>query len=172
MIAFTVHTSIAAPREEIFDLIADLSARSAFTDHYVEDLHLTSPRSSGLKAGARYRIKRGKVWMDTTIAEADRPRRIVEQGRIGRLGRTRISSTYELSPGAGGSTRVELTTWTQPQTRIDGLKEAGLRRWLRRQSNKSLDRLRKQVEEGSDRPIERTRVAGYEPLKAPRFGSR
>ena len=74
-------------------------------------------------------------------------------------------------PGRG--TRVELTVWTEPATRLDAFKESlGGRRWLKRQLKKSLTRLRRIFEdERQKKPLERATIAGYEPAKAARFGS-
>ncbi len=171
---FTVHTSIAAPREEIFDFVGDLAARVAYCDHYMRDLRLTRPRSSGVGAAARFTLDAPLVstWCEIAIAESDRPRRIVEQARLWRLGRTSAAAVYEFLQDVHGITRVELTVWTEPATRVDALKESmGARRWLRRQTKTALERLRMVFEEQPEAPLARASVAGYEPLKAPRFGS-
>jgi len=47
----------------------------------------------------------------------------------------------------------------------------GARPWLKRQIKGSLRRLRKIFEEQPERPLARAGVAGYEPLKAARYGS-
>ncbi len=169
MIPITVHTHISAPREEIYDYLADLAGRVAFADHYQEQYHLTSPRSSGEGAGARFRLK-GR-WAEIVIVEAIRPRLISEQGGLGRLGATRLYSEYELTRAAEGHTRVELTTGTDTRGRLGSLRE-GLRwrRWYRRQSKVALERLRKVFEERPEGTLARTSVAGFEASKAPRFG--
>lgn len=171
---FTVHTSIAAPREEVFDFVSDLAARIAYSDHYVRDLRLTRPRSQGVGAAARFRLEAplASTWCEVVIAESDRPRRIVERARIWRAGRTPAVAVYELLQDVHGVTRVELTMWTEPATRIDALKEAmGARGWLRRNAKTALERLRMVFEEEREAPLARAGIAGYEPLKSPRFGS-
>jgi len=170
----TVQTSIAAPREAVFDYVGDLAGRVAYSDHYMKDVHLTRPRSSGKGAAARFKLDApgAAQWAEIVIVEAERPRRIVEEGRIGRLGRSRFSAVYELLSEEEGLTRVELTISTEPGTRLDALKEVlGGRRWVARQSKVALDRLRMIFEQESSAPLARTRVAGYEPLTAPRFGA-
>ena len=47
------HVTISAPREEVYDLIADLSARPGWCGHYQRDYHLTRPRASGEGSGHR-----------------------------------------------------------------------------------------------------------------------
>lgn len=171
---FTVHTSIAASREEVFDFVGDLAGRVAYSDHYVKDLRLTRPRSTGVGAAARFRLEAplASTWCEIVIAESDRPRRIVERGRVWRAGRTPAVAVYEFVPDVHGVTRVELTVWTEPATHVDSLKEAmGTRGWLRRQTKTALERLRLVFEEQREAPLARVGVAGYEPLKSPRFGA-
>lgn len=169
MIPVTVHTHISAPREEIYDYLVDLAGRVAFADHYQESFHLTSPRSVGAGAGARFRL-RGR-WAEIVIVEALRPRLISEQGGLGRLGATRLYSEYALSRAAEGQTRVDLTTGTDTRGRLGALREGPLwRRWYRRQSKVALERLRKVFEERPEGTLARTSVAGFEASKSPRFG--
>jgi uncharacterized protein YndB with AHSA1/START domain len=170
----TVHASISAPREDVFDFVADLAGRPAYTDHFMLDYHLAHPRTKGRGAAARFQLDAGPVstWAEITVAEHDRPRRIVERVRLWRAGRTPGGAVYEFVPDAGGVTRVELTVWTEPATRLDAFKESlGARRWLRRQTKSALERLRIVFEEERDGRLARAGIAGYEPLKAARFGA-
>ena len=174
MRAVTVETSISAPREEVFDFVADLAARVAYCDHYMTDFRLTRPKSQGVGAAARFRLSAPlfSSWCEIAIAECDRPRRIVERGRIWRLGRTPTGAVYEFVPDGRRLTRVELTVWSEPATRLDAFKERlGTRRWLRGQTKLALERLRMVFEERPDAPLARTSIAGYEPSKAARFGA-
>jgi uncharacterized protein YndB with AHSA1/START domain len=169
----TVDTSISAPREDVFDYVADMANRVAWTDHYLQEFRLARANPLGLGAAARFRLDApfAKVWVEVGITECDRPRRIVEEGRWGRIGRSRLWTVYEFSAEAGGVTEVELTTATEPATRLDALRESlGARRWLRRQSKAALERLRMVFEEERDAPLARATVAAFEPAKAARFG--
>jgi uncharacterized protein YndB with AHSA1/START domain len=169
------HVTISAPREEVYDLMVDLASRPAWCDHYQRDYHLTRPRSAGVGAGARFKVKArlNKTYVGLGIVEAARPRLIREELRLWRLGRTRGYALYELEPVGRGATRVQLSLWTEPATRLDAFKESsGARRWLRRKVRKSLNRLRLIFEdERRTKPLPRATIAGYEPAKAPRFGS-
>ena len=171
---FTVSTVISGSREEIFDFVGDLAYRVSFADHYMKDFRLERTRSTGQGAAARFRIEAPLVggWVGLRVVESDRPRRIVERGDTGRLGRTEVAAVYEFLAEGGGLTRVELTVWTEPGTRLDSFKESfGARRWLRRQSKVALERLRMVFEEGRDEPLAHVTVAGYESWTAPRYGS-
>lgn len=174
MVPVSAHTFISAPREEVFDLLVDMAARVAFADHFLDHFRLTSPRSSGVGAGARFQLDMpfNKTWAETVIVEADRPRRLVEHGRTGRLGRNATTTVYELTPQAGGVTRVEVTFASEPAHPAERLRESlGARRWMRRQQRKALERLRRLLEEPPEQPLPRATIAGWEALKAPRFGA-
>ncbi len=174
MIPVSSHVIVSASREEVFDFLGDLANRAAFADHFMKELHLTRPRSSGVGAAARFRLDLpfSRTWAETRIAESDRPRRLVEDGTLGRQGRSAIWTVWALSQEAPGAVRVELTSATEPGTRVDALRELyGARRWYRSQVEVALRRLGRVFEEERDRPLARVGVAGYEVLKAPRFGS-
>lgn len=169
-----MYTHISAPREDVFDYVADLAGRPAYCDHYMGDFHLTRQNSSGKGAAARFRLEAPLVaqWAEIAVAEHDRPRRVAEAGTIGRLGRTRFAAVYDFTSENAGLTRVDLTTWSEPGTRADALRESlGVRRWLRRRSQVALERLRLIFEETPEGPLARVTVAGMEPLKSPRFGA-
>jgi uncharacterized protein YndB with AHSA1/START domain len=161
--AVTVSTVITAPRERVFDYLADIANRSEFSDHYLVDWHLTRIDSVGRGAGARFRVKvpcNRFSWADITLVEVQRPHRIVEVGRMGKNNRIRTLGVYELVPGATDTTRVRFTLQTQPHTLSDRLTEAlGARGWTRRKSNRAMRRLRAIIERGEGRGP-RVTVAG------------
>jgi uncharacterized protein YndB with AHSA1/START domain len=150
----TVSTTIALPREDVFEYLSDISNHAEFTDHYLVDWHLTREDPRGTGAGARFRIKAPLSrfsWADVTI-ECQPPYRIVERGRGGKYNRIRMLGTYTLSPGAGGTTKVEYTIETEVKLPSDRLMEAfGGRVWSRRQAAKAMRRLRTILEENRGR---------------------
>jgi uncharacterized protein YndB with AHSA1/START domain len=152
---FTVSTTIAKPRELVFEYLADIANHPEFSDHYQVDWHLTRVDSYGAGAGARFRIKAPLSrfsWADMTFAELQPPFRIVERGRGGKFNRVRMLSTYTLSPGPSGTTRVEYTLETEPPMLSDRMLEAlGGRRWSRRQAARAMRRLRTILEEDRGR---------------------
>jgi uncharacterized protein YndB with AHSA1/START domain len=160
---FTVTTTIDRPREEVFEYLADIANHAEFTDHYLTEWHLTREDSYGTGAGARFRVKAPLsrfAWADVTMSEVQPPFRIVERGRGGKYNRVRMLSTYTLSPGPGGTTRVEYSLETVPALLSDRLMEliAG-RAWNKRQAAKAMRRLRTILVEGRDRG-RRATVAG------------
>ena len=173
MVPVRAHTTIAAPREEVFDFINDLSYRGSWMDHCIAGLRMADPQFAGVGAAVRYRLMapRYKPWLGSRIAESDRPRRIVEALSGGRANLTRGEMTFDLSRQGRGLTRVELELWTEAGTARERVMEKlGARRWMRRQARIALERLRTVFEETRDEPLARATVAGWEPQKAPRFG--
>ena len=168
----TVHTTISAPREQVFDFVADLAGRPAYTDHYLDDYRLARANPYGVGAAARFRLQPplGSEYAELQVTECDRPRRIVEEIRVGRLGRNRSLAVYEFMQESGGLTYVELSLLSEPANPIEAVKQYLARGWIKRNAAKSLERLRMIFEEPSDKPLKRATVAGWEPAKAPRFG--
>ena len=151
----TVSTTIAKPREQVFEYLADIANHPEFTDHYLTDWRLTRENSYGSGAGARFRVKAPLSrfsWADMTFFELQPPFRIVERGRGGKFNRIRMLGTYTLLDGPGGTTKVEYTLETQPVMLSDRLQEAlGGRAWSRRQAAKAMRRLRSILEEDRGR---------------------
>ena len=168
----TVSTVISAPREQIFDFVSDLAGRPAYTDHYMRDYRLARVNPVGLGAAARFQLHAplAKEYAELTITEVERPRRIVEELAVGRRGRNRSLAIYDFSIESPGVTRVELTTFSEPATPVDRVKQLGAAGWMRRQTSKALKRLRMIFEEPPRGELKRATIAGYEPDKAARFG--
>jgi uncharacterized protein YndB with AHSA1/START domain len=154
--------SIDAPRERVFDFICDLGLRESWTDHFASGYRLQRIESRGLGAAARFRVDApaGVRYMETVIAEADRPFRVVEHGRGGRLDHIPIRTVWELEEGP--ITTVRLTFWTSPPSAADRVREIGRSRWWRRRWSKALRRMQQLIESGAAAP--RTKLAGGDRL--------
>jgi uncharacterized protein YndB with AHSA1/START domain len=141
---------IGAPREQVFDFLADIANHVAFTDHYLRDWHLTRERSVGPGAGARFRVRAPGMrfaWGDVTFTEVRRPHLIVEEGRMGKGNRIRTRGIYELVDGPSGMTRVTFTFQSKPVMPSDRIAEAlGGRWWVARMQRRALTRLRDLME--------------------------
>ena len=150
------------PRERVFEFLADLANRPAFTDHFLTDFHLARIESAGQGAAARFCMEgRGSdAWFDTEITEADFPHRITERGRGGRLNRIPHTTVWEVVEGPGSLSTVKVTFWTEPSNPFDRVSEGmGRSGTARRGFRTALRRLRDLLEEGKG-PTERVRVAG------------
>lgn len=156
----SVTRAIDAPRERVYDYLRDLANRPAFTDHFIGDYRLERFESAGVGAAARMRIARGGLWMETVIIETERPYRILERGKGGRLDRIPILTAWELveGPGAAGCA-VTLRFGTEPTHPVDRAHEL-LRgeRYFRRQWSTALSRLKDLIESG--RSGDRVSIAG------------
>lgn len=145
---------VDAPREQVFAAIADLARRPSFTDHFLSDFHLTRIESSGVGAGARFRLSSSlrSVWMDTVIVEVEEPHMLLERGRGGRGNRIPVTTAWELTEGAGSLTTVRVSFWSEPSNPLDRALEvlAGNSTSAQRGWREALRRLRDQVE--SDQP--------------------
>jgi hypothetical protein len=53
----TFSITIARPREQVFEYLADIANHAEFTDHYIVDWRLTREDTYGRGAGARYKVK-------------------------------------------------------------------------------------------------------------------
>jgi uncharacterized protein YndB with AHSA1/START domain len=162
----SAEVEIDVPRRRAFEAIADLALRPAFTDHFLTDFHLTRIESSGVGAGARFRValRPRRVWMDTAIVEVEAPHRIVERGRCGRGNRIPSNTVWELLQGSGSMTRVRVSHWTDPSNPLDKVLEAlsGATIQQERAWREALRRLRDQLESDAP-PAVRVAVAGGNP---------
>lgn len=151
----TVSTTIARPREEVFEYLADIANHAEFCDHFMVEWHLLREDSYGRGAGARFRIKAPLNrfdWADATFIEVEPPYRIVEAGRTGKFNRIRTLGEYRLTEMPGNVTRVEFTLETEPALLSDRIMESlGARTRLRRKLRKAMRRLRAILEEGAER---------------------
>lgn len=154
---------IDVSRQRAFEALADLALRPSFCDHFLTGFHLTKIESAGVGAGARFRFTCGlrEIWMDTAIAEAEEPHRILERGRGGRGNRIPSTTLWELTEGPGSLATVRVSYWTEARNPVDRALElvtassiAYGRGW-----RQALQRLRDQLESGEP-AARRVAVAG------------
>jgi uncharacterized protein YndB with AHSA1/START domain len=148
----SAETEIDVPRERVFEAIGDLANRPAFTDHFLAGFRLTRIESSGVGAGARFRVEAPlrSIWMDTTIAELEEPHLIIEHGQGGRANRIPNNTVWELTEGPGSLTTVRMSHWTEPGPIDRGLEILSLASvWQQRGWREAMRRLRDGLESGS-----------------------
>ena len=160
----TLTTTIAKPREEVFEYLADVANHAEFSDHCMVDWHLTREDSYGRGAGARFRVKSRFdrfSYGDITLAELTAPERIAATGRGGRFNRIHTHSTWTLDEAGPGQTKVTFETRSEPVLKSDELMEKilRLRTTTTRCHKRALERLRSILESGEGRGA-RTTVAG------------
>ncbi len=152
--------TIDAPRERVYALLADLSLRLSFTDHFIDSYHLLRIDAIGVGAGARYQLPAAKAYFDTVIDEAEPPHRIVERGRGGRLNRVPVVTEWCLAETAGRSgCELSVTFWTEPSHPFDRLQDLrSSERKVQRGWRRALERVREIAEQTA--PPERLALAG------------
>lgn len=161
----SAEAEIDLPRPRVFEAIADLALRPAFTDHFISDFRLTRIESSGVGAGARFRFDAPPraVWMDSAIVELEEPHQIVEQGRGGRNNRVPSTTFWRLTEGPGSLTSVRVSYRTEPSHPLDRAVEVlgAASVWYERDWREALRRLRDLLETGE--LGDRVAVAGGNP---------
>ena len=162
----TLSTTIARPREEVFEYLADVANHAEFTDHCLVDWHLTREDSYGRGAGGRFRTKSRFdrfSYGDLTLAEvaaarADR-RRPAAPGASTACARARSGASRRT---ARARTRVEFTDRDDARDALRSRRWrscCGVRASTTRCHRKALDRLRSILEAGDQRGA-RTSVSG------------
>ncbi len=146
----SAEVDLDVPREVAYRFVADLANRPAFTDHFISDLRLSRVESTGVGAGARYRIfaPPQAVWVDTTITTLSPPLRISERGRGGRSNRIPTATEWEFTQGPGPLITARVTYWTEPTHPLDRAKEVlgGASVWYERDWKIAMRRLRDLLE--------------------------
>jgi len=112
-----------ASRERAFGFVRDLANRPAFTDHFIDEFRLLRSETTGVGAGARFRLVPAGIWMDTSIVGEEHPHTILERGHGGRGNRTPVTTAWELVTGPGSLTTVRVRFWTAPAHSTDRVRE-------------------------------------------------
>lgn len=163
--------TIEAPREQVFEYLADIANHPEFMDHFLTEWHLTRVDSYGAGAGARFRMKapfQRFAWGDLSFASVESPHRLLSVGRGGKFNRDKLWWEWRLDPVSGGGTQVTFTADLDTVMASDRfLQSLGYRGWLKRNAKKALRRLTRIVEEGEGRG-QRATVGG---LSAPAWTS-
>ena len=152
----TLTTTIAKPREDVFEYLADVANHAEFSDHCMIDWHLTREDSYGRGAGARFRVKSRFdrfSYGDVTLAELEPPERIVATGRGGRFNRIHTRSVWTLEEDGADRTKVTFETQSTPVMKSDEILEKLLRlhTTTTRCHKRALERLRSILESGDGR---------------------
>src|SRR5207253_1871580 len=87
VVPVNVSIVIARPRDEVFAYLVDIANHWEFTDHFIEDFHLTREDSIGVGAGARFALKlplNRFPWAGMSFVEVDPPRQIGAAGDVRR----------------------------------------------------------------------------------------
>ena len=163
MQAFTLETTVARPRELVYDYLADVAHHPEFLDHFLKEWHMTREETFGLGAGGCFRAEvpfQRFPWGDWAIVQLEPPHRIVLHGRTGKFNRVRTLTVFELREGSGDATAVTVTVDSRPHFPSDRLLDALGRRTVRRRWRAALRRLGRILEEDRDRGARATIAGG------------
>lgn len=136
----TVTTTVERPREELFDLLADLRNHEPFTDHMLVDWSGTAER-----VRVRSAVPGPADWLDIQTLELERPSRTVER-TTGAKGKRVSYGTYTLEEAGPSSTRVTFELRIESMPGRERLLAPVLRPWLTRVNEKAMRRLKEHVE--------------------------
>lgn len=143
-----VSTTVARPREEVFDFLDVLANHAGFLDHMFVDWSFSGPRSGvGAKGKARVNAPSSREIAEFEVVESERPARTVEQG-VSASGKRRTRGTYRLREAPGGTEVSFEMEWLEVP-RSERLLPPLSRAFLRRALGKGMRKLKKQLENGA-----------------------
>jgi hypothetical protein len=151
-----VETTVAAPPETVYALVADVTRTPEFSPEVVSCRWLDG--ATGAVAGARFEAVNttaaGKTWRNRPVVTVADPGREFAFARTERFAGT-VAWRYRFEPSSGGTRVVESYEVQRPVTRlgwfvIEKIYRAGVRREeLRAGMQMTLERLRHAAEEQS-----------------------
>ena len=139
----TVSVAVSQPAEEVYDFLDVLANHEAFLDHFLVDWKFSGPaRGVGARAEARASAPMSQDWTEFEVVEAERPKRIVEEG-VGLKGKRRTRGTYRLESLPDGGTEISFELAWLGAARAESLIPPLTRAFVRRPSAKGMRRLAK-----------------------------
>jgi hypothetical protein len=134
---------VSQPVEEVYDFLDVLSNHEGFLDHFLVDWKFSGPaRGVGAKAEARASAPMSQDWTEFEVVEAERPRRIVEEG-VGLKGKRRTRGTYRLEALPNGGTGISFELAWIEAARAESLVPPMTRAFIKRPNRKAMRRLAK-----------------------------
>jgi len=145
----TVSTTVPNPVEDVYDFLEALANHESFLDHFLVDWSFSGLRAGvGAKGRARTDAPGSQDWTEFEIVEAERPRRIVEDG-VGAGGKRHTRGAYELRGLPDGGTDISFELQWLEASRAERLAPPLTRAFVRRSNRKALRRLTKLLEKPS-----------------------
>jgi polyketide cyclase/dehydrase/lipid transport protein len=141
----TVSTTVAKPRDEVFEFLDVLANHAGFLDHFLVEWKLSGPaRGVGAMARARQNAPGSQDWMEFEVLEAG-PERIVEEA-VSAGGKRRTRGTYELRDAPGGGTEISFELAWLKVPRSERIAPFLARAFVRRVNSKAMRRLAGELE--------------------------
>ena len=141
----TVTTTIRRPREEVYDFLAPLANHEPFTDHVLTNWRVAA---DGRSVTVDVKAPGQTLTAEIVALEEERPSRLVER-TTSSGGKRKSLGTYRLTDAPGGGTHVEFEITYEEAPLLDRLAAPLGRAWLRKQNERSMERLRELLERPS-----------------------
>src|SRR5258706_971850 len=101
-----VSTTVARPREEVFDHLDLLANHATYMDHMFVDWTFSGPATGvGAKGRAKVDAPLSREFAEFEVVESVRPERTVEEG-VSAHGKRRTRGTYRLEELPGSGTKI------------------------------------------------------------------
>ena len=146
--------------EAVYDFLDVMANHEGFNDHLMKDWEFSGP-ARGVGAKARVRTKAFGVSdvVDFEVVDAEAPTRIVEVNVAAKAGRTG-QGTYVLQRLAGGGTRISFEYRWLVAPVADKLLTPLVRSFMRRNNQRSMQRLAQQLVAEKPTQVRNLRSAG------------
>lgn len=143
----SVSTTIARPRDEVFDFIAPLANHEQFTDHVLTNWRIDD---DGRRVTVDVKAPGQTQTVEIQALSEERPSTTVERTTaLG--GKRKTIGTYRLADAPGGGTHVEFEiAWEKTPLR-DTLTAPLGRAWLKKVNQQSMERLKALMEARAER---------------------
>lgn len=146
-IAVTI--TVQRPRDEVFAHLDVLANHVPFNDHYMADAQLSGPATGpGGRMRARILAPGRSQWFDLETLTAEAPSLLVER-TVAAGGRRRTRGTYRLAEAGPDATTVTFELVTEAEPALDKPLAPLARRWLVKQLDRAMERLKAQLESAS-----------------------
>jgi multidrug efflux pump subunit AcrA (membrane-fusion protein) len=142
----TVSTTVQRPRDEVFAHLDVLANHVPFNDHYMADPELSGPATgAGGRMHARILAPGRSQRFDLETITAQAPDLLVER-TVAAGGKRRTRGTYRLAEAGAEATTVTFELVVEAEPAIDKPLAPLARRWMAKQLQRAMDRLKEQVE--------------------------
>jgi hypothetical protein len=146
MKTISVSTTVQRPRDEVYAFLDVLANHVPFNDHYMADAVLSGPATGpGGRMHARALAPGRSEWFDLETVEAQAPRLLVER-TVAAGGKRRTRGTYRLEEAGPRATTVRFELVTEAMPAYEKPFAPFARRWMVKQLERAMDRLKEQVE--------------------------
>ena len=145
----TVTTTIARPREEVYDFLVPLANHEQFTDHVLTNWRVDP---DGRRVVVDVKAPGQTQEAEIQALSEERPSTTVERTTaLG--GKRKTIGTYRLTDDGNGGTNVEFEVRWELTPLRDKLTAPMGRAWLKKVNQRGMERLKELMETRAERPV-------------------